>query len=68
MSEPMMPTLTTFEAPSIPFEGRGEVVEIALLLPKKRAEALIELAHRRHQSVGQMLRGLIDRAVVEDGN
>ena len=43
----------------------GAVVEIALLLPVNRAEALVELAHRRRQTVGQLLRRLIDRALAE---
>ena len=43
----------------------GAVVEIALLLPVNRAEALLALAHRRRQSVGQLLRHLIDRALAE---
>lgn len=42
-----------------------DVVEIALLLPGDRAEALIELSRRRQKSVGQILRGLIDRELAE---
>lgn len=44
----------------------GEVVEIGLLLPANRADALVELSKRRHQSVAQILRGLIDRALHDD--
>ena len=40
-----------------------DIVEIGLLLPANRAEALLDLSRRRHQSVGQLLRGLIDQAV-----
>ncbi len=40
-----------------------EVVEIGLLLPAHRAEALIALSRQRHQSVGQILRSLIDQAI-----
>ena len=40
-----------------------EVVEIGLFLPAHRAEALIALSRRRKQSVGQILRGLIDGAI-----
>jgi hypothetical protein len=43
-----------------------EVVEIALLLPANRAEALVDLSRRRQKSVGQILRGLIDRALADD--
>ena len=42
-------------------EAREGVVEIGLLLPSNRAEALLELAHARQESVGQLLRRLIDR-------
>jgi hypothetical protein len=42
------------------------VVEIALLLPANRVEALVDLSRRRQQSVGQILRGLIDRALLDD--
>jgi hypothetical protein len=45
---------------------RGDVVEIGLLLPVSRADALIELSKRRQQSVAQILRGLIDRALIDD--
>jgi hypothetical protein len=45
---------------------QGDVVEIGLLLPANRADALVELSKRRHQSVAQILRGLIDRALSDD--
>ncbi len=44
----------------------GEVVEIGLLLPANRANALVELSRRRHQSVNQLLRGLIDHALTDE--
>ena len=44
----------------------GDVVEIGLLLPVNRADALIELSKRRQQSVAQILRSLIDRALLDD--
>ena len=44
----------------------GDVVEIGLLLPASWADALLEMSRRRRQSVGQILRGLIDRALVDD--
>ena len=43
---------------------RQDVVEITLLLPASQAEALIALSRSRRQSVGQILRGLIDRALL----
>jgi hypothetical protein len=46
--------------------SQGDVVEIGLLLPANRADALLELSKRRHQSVAQILRGLIDRALSDD--
>ncbi|SIO65504.1 hypothetical protein SAMN05444166_7713 [Singulisphaera sp. GP187] len=45
---------------------QGGVVEIGLLLPANQADALVELSKRRHQSVAQILRGLIDRALTDD--
>jgi hypothetical protein len=42
------------------------VVEIPLLLPANRVEALVDLSRRRQQSVGQILRGLIDRALSDE--
>jgi hypothetical protein len=43
------------------------VTEIGLLLPTSRVNALIELSKKRHESVGQILRGLIDRALLDGG-
>ena len=44
----------------------GDIVEIGLLLPANRADALVELSRRRHQSVSQFLRGLIDHALTDE--
>ena len=38
-----------------------EVIEVALLLPSTRLEALMDLSKNRGQSVGQILRSLIER-------
>jgi hypothetical protein len=54
----------TATKPGIP--PHGEVVEIGLLLPASRADALVELSRRRQQSVAQILRNLIDRALDDD--
>lgn len=43
----------------------GDVVEIGLLLPANWAEALVELSKRKEQSVGQILRGMIDRGLAD---
>jgi hypothetical protein len=45
--------------------GTDGVVEIGLLLPTKRAAALLRLARDRHESVGQILRKMIDRELSE---
>ena len=37
------------------------MVEIGLLLPTKRVEDLLRLARTRKESIGQILRGLIER-------
>jgi hypothetical protein len=44
----------------------NDVVEIGLLLPTSWADALMEMSKRRRQSVGTILRGMIDRAIVDD--
>jgi len=52
--------------PSNPGQGGSDgVVEIDLLLPARRAAALLRLAKDRHESVGQLLRRLIDRELGE---
>jgi hypothetical protein len=40
-----------------------EVVEVGLLLPKDWAVALIKLSEQRQQTVAQILRGLVERAL-----
>ncbi len=44
----------------------GDVVEIGLLLPAAWADALLAMSKRRRQSVGELLRGMIDRALIDD--
>ena len=44
---------------------RQDVVEIGLLLPAEWAAGLIELSVKRKQSVGQLLRSLVERALRE---
>ncbi len=55
---------TTLEANPTPSESDG-VVELGLLLPAQRAAALVRLAKERHESVGQVLRKLIDRELAK---
>jgi hypothetical protein len=45
---------------------RDEVVELALLLPASRAEALLDLSRQRRESVAQTLRALIERALAAE--
>jgi hypothetical protein len=61
-----MPPVSRIEARSLFKDGAGEVVEIPLLLPTARAEALVALSRKRQQSVGQILRQLIDRALMAE--
>jgi hypothetical protein len=44
-----------------------DVVEIGLLVPAEWAVALMELSKKRQESMGQLLRGVIGRALM-DGN
>jgi hypothetical protein len=43
-----------------------DVVEIGLLLPANWANSLIALSKLRHESVGQILRSIIGRALHEE--
>lgn len=44
----------------------GDVVEIGLLLPAHWADALLRMSRRRQQSVGELVRGMIDRALFDE--
>jgi hypothetical protein len=64
-------TPTAASAPDLaaPFSGKNvtrDVVEIGLLLPADWAADLIELSKKRQQSVGQLLRTIIGRALFEN--
>jgi hypothetical protein len=63
MEPQSMTTIHGSDVPAVFNDSIGEVVEIALLLPTNRAQALVALSRRRRQSVGQILRQLIDRAL-----
>ena len=52
MSEPALPAV---------LQNPDDVVEIGILLPANRAADLIQIARSRRESVGQLLRGMIDR-------
>jgi hypothetical protein len=62
--------MAPFQSTPAPQTGKAtsaDVVEIGLLLHTSRVNALIELSRQKQQSVGQILRGLIDRALVDGG-
>ena len=66
METPTMAPNFGMLAPTLGKGLRDDVVEVALLLPTNRAEALVAMSRRRHESVGQILRNLIDRALDTD--
>jgi hypothetical protein len=53
-------------AKSIGISRSPEVVEIGLLLPASWADALLEMSKQRGQSVGQILRGMINRGLADE--
>ncbi|MDR3637476.1 MAG: hypothetical protein P4L84_26970 [Isosphaeraceae bacterium] len=60
--------MSSFQGLSAPKTGTspyGDVVEIGLLLPAARVEALVKLSRERHQTVAQLLRSLIDNALAD---
>ena len=62
----MSPTLPVFPLRTQDAFSTDDVVEFGLLLPKSRAAELINLARLRRQTVGQLLRNLIDHALIEE--
>lgn len=61
-----MPSLHPSDAAPLGPDTSPAVVEIALLLPANRAEALIALSRRRHESIAQILRQWIDRGLATE--
>lgn len=62
--------MSSFQGLTAPKPGTspfGDIVEIGLLLPAARVEALVKLSRRRQQSVAQLLRALIDNALADEG-
>jgi hypothetical protein len=60
--------MAAFQSTSAPQSSKTtttDVVEIGLLLPTSRVNALIELSKRKQQSVGQLLRNMIDRELAD---
>lgn len=57
-------SMTSEDCRQIDPSHADDVVEIGILLPAKRAVDLIELARGRRESVGQMIRRLIDRELM----
>ena len=66
MGIPTMAAKAGIDALTLGMGRRDDVVEVALLLPAHRAEALVALSRQRRESVGQILRGLIDRALASN--
>lgn len=60
-----MATVDSATTRNLSMPGSAEIVEIPLLLPASWADALIELSKRRRQSIAQILRGLIDQALLD---
>ncbi len=54
-------------APRYGTSNQDDIVEIALLLPVQQVEALVKLSKSRNQSIGQILRGLIDEVIADEG-
>ena len=44
----------------------GQLIAVGLLPPATWADALLEISKRRRQSVGQILRTMIDRGIMDD--
>lgn len=61
-----MASIPCTSAPKSSMVRYGDIVEIGLLLPASRANALLELSRRTDQSVGQLIRSIIERALAED--
>jgi hypothetical protein len=65
MQSTTIASLLTQSSTNLTHEGTEGVVEIGLLLPANRAAALLRLAKDRRESVGQVLRKLIERELAK---
>jgi hypothetical protein len=65
MSIPTAPIAGT-TAPYGGSPGSDHVVEINLLLPERWAHDLMELSRQRQQSVGQIIRSMIEQGLHEN--
>lgn len=63
MEAKSMPSVESTPPPTWFKNAKAEVVEISLMLPVQRAEALVRLSRNRQTSVAQLLRDLIDDAL-----
>ena len=61
MKTPFAASMMGGQVLEMPVKASDGVVEIGLLLPATRVAELLQLAQVRHESVGQLLRKLIDR-------
>jgi hypothetical protein len=66
MEIPPMAVTQGTDAARLGTNTKMDIVEFALLLPANRAEALIALSRKRQESVGQILRDWIDRALASE--
>ena len=61
MKTPILASIMGGQVKAMPANASDGVVEIGLLLPSRRAAELLQLAQERHETVGQLLRKLIER-------
>jgi hypothetical protein len=67
MSPPAAP-MCNVAASNLGNLGPDDIVEISLLLPSRWANDLIDLARERRQSVGEVIRSMIGRALYDAGS
>lgn len=61
MKSMLMTPIKDRQVRNVPGNSADDVIELGLLLPANRAAELLRLAQDRHESVGQLLRRMIDR-------
>ena len=61
----MMVPFQGVSLPSVSGSPMDDYVEVGLLLPKNRAVALMEMARDRRETIGQLLRKMVDKAITE---
>jgi hypothetical protein len=61
MNSMLIASIMNERVAKLPAKPSDDVVELGLLLPANRVAELLRLAQARQESVGQLLRKLIDR-------